>query len=164
MDFNGWQFIKPGGLSYEDADTKKPFVCFGSFQDYLGRNRGTGGIKTKNEWVHATHWDCVILDEYHYGAWRESAKELFEAEDRKELEFGEGEGSLSTSSGQFIADRSLRVLVPLSLQSGISGITRSSTPGERRPNASTSNTAPRTTAALTGACSLRVRSVIIPPC
>ena len=92
IDFKGWQFISPSGLSYEDADKKKPFVCFGSFQDYLGKNRSTGGIKTKNEWVHATNWDCVILDEYHYGAWRENAKELFEAEDKKEIEFAEGEG------------------------------------------------------------------------
>ena len=92
VDFKGWQFISPGGLSYEDADKKKPFVCFGSFQDYLGKNKSTGGIKVKNEWVHATNWDCVILDEYHYGAWRESAKELFEAEDKKEIEFGQGEG------------------------------------------------------------------------
>jgi hypothetical protein len=92
VDFPSWQFISPGGLAYEDADKKKPFVCFGSFQDYLGRNTSTGGIKTKNEWVHATNWDCVILDEYHYGAWRENAKELFEAEDKKEVEFGEGEG------------------------------------------------------------------------
>ena len=92
VDFKGWQFISPGGLSYEEADKKKPFVCFGSFQDYLGRNPSTGGIKTKNEWVHSTNWDCVILDEYHYGAWRENAKELFEAEDKKEVEFGEGEG------------------------------------------------------------------------
>jgi hypothetical protein len=92
VDFKGWQFISPGGLSYEAADKKKPFVCFGSFQDYLGRNPSTGGIKTKNEWVHTTNWDCVILDEYHYGAWRESAKELFEAEDKKEVAFGEGEG------------------------------------------------------------------------
>jgi hypothetical protein len=92
VDFQGWQFIKPGGLSYEEADKKKPFVCFGSFQDYLGRNTSTGGIKTKNEWVHTTNWDCVILDEYHYGAWRVNAKELFEAEDKKEIEFGEGEG------------------------------------------------------------------------
>lgn len=67
-------------------------MCFGSFQDYLGRNPSTGGIKTKNEWVHATNWDCVVLDEYHYGAWRENAKELFEAEDKKEVEFGEGVG------------------------------------------------------------------------
>ena len=92
VDFKGWQFISPGGLSYEDADKTKPFVCFGSFQDYMGRNPSTGGIKTKNEWVHLTNWDCVILDEYHYGAWRENAKELFEAEDNKEVEFGEGEG------------------------------------------------------------------------
>ena len=92
VDFRGWQFIKPDGLSYKDADKKKPFVCFGSFQDYLGRNTSSGGIKTKNEWVHAINWDCVILDEYHYGAWRENAKELFESEDKKEAEFGVGEG------------------------------------------------------------------------
>ncbi|HDP94161.1 MAG TPA: restriction endonuclease [Candidatus Aminicenantes bacterium] len=92
IDFAGWQFIKPGGLTYEEADKRKSFVCFGSFQDYLGKNKSTGGIKTKNEWVHATNWDCVIFDEYHYGAWRENAKELFEAEDKKEAEFGQGEG------------------------------------------------------------------------
>ena len=51
-DFKGWQFISPDGLTYGDADRKKPFVCFGSFQDYLGRNPSTGGIKTKNEWPH----------------------------------------------------------------------------------------------------------------
>lgn len=92
VDFEGWQFISRDGLSFEDADMSKPFVCFGSFQDYLGKNPSTGGIKTKNEWVHTTHWDCVILDEYHYGAWRESAKELFEAEDKNEIRFAEGEG------------------------------------------------------------------------
>ena len=92
VDFQGWQFIKPGGLTYDEADKRKPIVCFGSFQDYLGRNPTTNGIKTKNEWVHATHWDSVIFDEYHYGAWREKAKELFEAEDESERKFGEGEG------------------------------------------------------------------------
>lgn len=92
VDFEGWQFISRNGLSFENADPKKPIICFGSFQDYLGKNTSTGGIKTKNEWVHATNWDCVIFDEYHYGAWRENAKELFEAEGKKEIEFGEGEG------------------------------------------------------------------------
>ncbi len=92
LDFDGWQFIARNGLSFEQADPKKPIVCFGSFQDYLGKNTSTGGIKTKNEWVHATNWDCVIFDEYHYGAWRENAKELFEAEGKKEIEFGEGVG------------------------------------------------------------------------
>ncbi len=84
VDFKGWQFIKPDGLTYEEADKKRPIVCFGSFQDYLGKNRSTGGIKTKNEWVHATNWDCIILDEYHYGAWRENAKDLFEADDEED--------------------------------------------------------------------------------
>jgi hypothetical protein len=92
VDFKSWQFISPEGLTYEEANKNKPFVCFGSFQDYLGRNTSTGGIKTKNEWVHTLNWDCVILDEYHYGAWRENARDLFEAEDTKEVEFGEGEG------------------------------------------------------------------------
>jgi len=92
VDFKGWKFISPGGLSYEEIDKKSPFVCFGSFQDYLGKNKSTGGIKTKNEWVHTTHWDCIIMDEYHYGAWRENAKDLFEAEDDAEVEFAEGKG------------------------------------------------------------------------
>lgn len=82
IDFEGWQFISGGRdtLTYEGVDKSKPFVCFGSFQDYLGRNTSTGGIKTKNKWVHDTKWDCVVLDEYHYGAWRESAKSLFDEE------------------------------------------------------------------------------------
>ncbi|GHV83545.1 type III restriction endonuclease [Spirochaetia bacterium] len=91
IDFEGWQIISRKGLTYEQCDKKKPIVCFGSFQDYLGKN-SLGGIKNKNEWVHATNWDCVILDEYHYGAWRENAKELFESEDEKEKKFAEGEG------------------------------------------------------------------------
>ncbi len=91
VDFKGWQFISRNGLSFEDADKKAPFVCFGSFQDYLGKN-SAGGIKAKNEWVHTTNWDCVVFDEYHYGSWREHAKELFEAEGKKETTFGQGEG------------------------------------------------------------------------
>ncbi|MEI6822155.1 MAG: DEAD/DEAH box helicase family protein [Bacteroidota bacterium] len=91
IDFEGWQFISRNGLRLEDADTKKPIVCFGSFQDYLGKNEA-GGIKARNEWVHATNWDCVIFDEYHYGAWRDNAKDLFESEDKKEIHFAEGEG------------------------------------------------------------------------
>ena len=91
VDFEGWQFISRNGLSFEESNPKKPIVCFGSFQDFLGKN-AAGGIKARNEWVHAINWDCVIFDEYHYGAWRENAKELFEAEGKKEIEFGEGEG------------------------------------------------------------------------
>lgn len=38
IDFKEWQFISRNGLTYENIDKEKPFVCFGSFQDYLGRN------------------------------------------------------------------------------------------------------------------------------
>ena len=81
VDFEGWQFISRNTpLTYDESDKSKPIVCFGSFQDYLGTNEN-GGIKAKNEWVHTTNWDLVVFDEYHFGAWRENAKKLFETED-----------------------------------------------------------------------------------
>lgn len=87
LDFSDWQFISRNGLQLDEANQKKPIVCFGSFQDFLGKN-SVGGIKSRNEWVHTINWDCVVFDEYHYGAWRDTAKELFEAEDKSEI--GEG--------------------------------------------------------------------------
>lgn len=80
VDFEGWQFVSRGGLAYESCDKARPIVCFGSFQDYLGTNE-SGGIKARNEWVHEINWDLVIFDEYHFGAWRDNAKKLFEKED-----------------------------------------------------------------------------------
>ncbi len=80
VDFEGWQFFsRHSDHDYKKLNQKKPFVCFGSFQDYLGKS-AVGGIKPKNEWVHKTKWDCVIFDEYHYGAWRDLAKNLFDEE------------------------------------------------------------------------------------
>lgn len=81
VDFTGWQFIsRHTELQYENADKTKPFICFGSFQDYLGKTSG-GMIKPKNEWVHTINWDCVVFDEYHYGAWRDKAQGIFEDEE-----------------------------------------------------------------------------------
>ena len=84
-DFEGWQFIssRPEDMKIEDANLDKPIVCFGSFQDYLGVDNNTGGIKVKNEWVHRLNWDIIIFDEYHFGAWREKAQGLFEQEDEE---------------------------------------------------------------------------------
>ena len=78
MDFIDWEFISCRATTKVPTyDKETPLVCFGSFQDLMGKN-SSGGIKAKNEWVHMEKWDCVILDEYHYGAWREGAKDLFE--------------------------------------------------------------------------------------
>ncbi len=63
---------------YAAADKSRPVVCFGSFQDFLGKDKNSGGIKARNEWVHTTNWDLVIFDEYHFGAWKDNAKNLFE--------------------------------------------------------------------------------------
>lgn len=76
VDFEGWQFVCREGLQYEDCDPSRPIVCFGSFQDYLGLD-ANGGIKARHEWVRLTDWDLVIFDEYHFGAWRDSARKLF---------------------------------------------------------------------------------------
>lgn len=91
-DFEGWQFIaRPQQGSsdpdideqYDKIDKSKPFVCFGSFLDLMGIDKETGSIKAHNEWIHTTNWDLVIFDEYHFGAWRERAKALFEKDDEE---------------------------------------------------------------------------------
>lgn len=89
VDFKDWQFVsRDSELRWTDLDDDKPVVCFGSFQDYLQRT-ASGAIKPRNEWVHDSHWDCVILDEYHFGAWRENAKGLFGGDEEDEGEVGE---------------------------------------------------------------------------
>ena len=97
IDFKGWQYMSSKtDLDPTSAKKNRPLVYFGSFQDLLGKDKKTGTIKPKNEWIHTTNWDLVILDEYHFGAHRERAQELFEGEDpgeaKKEVaqEFGEG--------------------------------------------------------------------------
>ena len=85
VDFTGWQyFSKATGGDPSTAKKGSPLVYFGSFQDLLGKDKATGTIKAKNEWLHTTNWDLVIFDEYHFGAWRDSAKELFEGEEETE--------------------------------------------------------------------------------
>lgn len=96
IDFNGWQFISNKDAhnqninidnAFNMADKNKPIVVFGSFQDLMGTN-DLGGIKTKNEFIHTVNWDIVIFDEYHFGAWRENAKKLFENTDEEtEIDF-----------------------------------------------------------------------------
>ncbi|QIM69727.1 DEAD/DEAH box helicase [Basfia succiniciproducens] len=79
VDFQGWRFVLEES-EWQNA-VELPQICFGSFQDYLGKNKA-GGTKLKNEWVHTINWDCIIFDEYHYGAWREKSKGLFGADEQ----------------------------------------------------------------------------------
>ncbi len=91
-DFSGWQYLsRSSGGDPTQIDHKRPVVYFGSFQDLLGRDTA-GNIKARNEWLHTVNWDLVVFDEYHFGAWRDTAKELFEGEDdakrETKLEYG----------------------------------------------------------------------------
>jgi hypothetical protein len=114
VDFDGWQYLsRATGGDPMATDKKRPLVYFGSFQDLLGRKGGR--IKAKNEWLHWVNWDLVVFDEYHFGAWRENAQELFEGEDddtaKKEIaaeyatvldQFGEGLDELSGRETDFL--------------------------------------------------------------
>jgi len=82
VDFNGWLYLSRNSEKKDPTkvNRKTPVVYFGSFQDLLGRD-DAGNIKPKNEWIHKEKWDLVVFDEYHFGAWRETAKELFEGEE-----------------------------------------------------------------------------------
>lgn len=95
IDFAGWQFVSNKEARFDAkqldeqfgaCDKTKSIVVFGSFQDLLGTN-DAGGIKAKNEFIHSTNWDLVVFDEYHFGAWRENAKNLFEKFDEENNDF-----------------------------------------------------------------------------
>ena len=80
-DFKGWTFVeKQENREFNHVDLSQRFVCFASFQDVLGTN-SVGGIKVTNEWIQQVHWDCIILDEYHFGAWGKNAKEYYNKQD-----------------------------------------------------------------------------------
>ena len=80
-DFEGWQFCqKQDDREFNYVNERKPFVCFASFQDVLGKN-AVGGIKATNEWIQTIDWDCIVLDEYHYGAWGKNAKNFYDKKD-----------------------------------------------------------------------------------
>lgn len=102
VDFDGWQYLsRATGGDPASVDPDRPLVFFGSFQDLMGRD-AAGGFKPKHKWLTELEWDLVIFDEYHFGAWRDTAKELFEGEDegvrRKEeaLEFSAAEETFAT--------------------------------------------------------------------
>lgn len=108
VDFDGWKYMSRNSKNDPTkVPARTPLVYFGSFQDLLGRD-SAGNIKPKNEWLHKVQWDLVVFDEYHFGAWREAAQELFEGEEKANEElkaqFGtsfSGRGGKSASIEDF---------------------------------------------------------------
>ncbi len=75
VDFAGWRF-KGKDDPEPDLDDPAPTVWFASFQDVLGTDDG-GNPKKKNEDLYLVDWDAVVIDEYHFGAWRDAARGLY---------------------------------------------------------------------------------------
>jgi hypothetical protein len=112
VDFEGWQYLsRKSENDPTQIDKDKPVVFFGSFQDLLGRDKATGAIKARNEWLHTINWDLVIFDEYHFGAWRDTAKELFEGEDdakkEEKLEYAAGLDEVNDDLGDISANEAI---------------------------------------------------------
>lgn len=91
VDFEGWRFV--------DRDTpldemgllttgQEPLVWFASLQDLLGRT-GDGHMKARNALISDVDWDCIVIDEYHFGAWRSSARDLYDPSERSAAELEE---------------------------------------------------------------------------
>lgn len=78
QDFEGWQFIGKGE-GFGSIDESAPYVWMASFQDMMQRTV-EGEIKDRHELIYVIEWDCIIIDEYHFGAWRSNAKELYESD------------------------------------------------------------------------------------
>ncbi len=87
MDFEDWQFVG-NQESWDDVDEVRPIAQLVSFQNLMGRDR-QGHIKDSLELVHAEDWDCIVVDEYHFGAWRDGARDLYDQSDRREKEEAE---------------------------------------------------------------------------
>ncbi len=75
VDFDGWEF-KGKDDPAPDLSQKRPVVWFASFQDVLGKD-SNGQPKAKNEGLYGVEWDVVIVDEYHFGAWRDAARAIY---------------------------------------------------------------------------------------
>ena len=75
VDFDGWRF-KGKGDEESDLDDSAPLVWFASFQDVLGKD-DKGQPKAKNESLYFVEWDAIIIDEYHFGAWRDAARSIY---------------------------------------------------------------------------------------
>lgn len=84
VDFEGWSFVDaktPLAEAVQVADSDAPFVWFASFQDLNGK--AGSAVKERNEPIYLLEWDAIVIDEYHFGAWRDSARDMYDPADKK---------------------------------------------------------------------------------
>lgn len=119
VDFAGWQFVDretPIDVADELLDGGDPVVRFASFQD-LNQKDGDGQVKAHNESIVVTDWDVIVLDEYHFGAWRDSARDLYDpsdssiaADEEPDDEVSEDDLGLETSNLLYLSGTPFRAI------------------------------------------------------
>lgn len=80
VDFANYVFLSDEALtniSYHQRNGKK-IVAFASYQDLLGEGENSR-IKDKHKEIFSQEWDLLIIDEFHYGAGTERAREIAES-------------------------------------------------------------------------------------
>jgi hypothetical protein len=89
VDFIDWRYVDretPTAAADNIVDGDNPFVWFASFQDVTGRD-AEGNPKPRNETLHIVEWDCIVIDEFHFGAATAAARELYDPQDKAEAAF-----------------------------------------------------------------------------
>lgn len=119
IDFANWNFVDretPIDVADELLDGGDPVVRFASFQD-LNQKDGDGRVKAHNESIVITDWDAIILDEYHFGAWRDSARDLYDpsdsaiaADEEPDEEVSEVDLGLETSNLLYLSGTPFRAI------------------------------------------------------
>lgn len=80
-DFKDYVFLSENDIS--EINKKRKSVVFMSFQDLL---KSKENKKEKHEIVFGIDWDCIIIDEFHYGTSTDNARGVFEGyEGEKEI-------------------------------------------------------------------------------
>jgi len=82
-DFEGWFFYDHENTPNENDLSDGKVVWFASYQDILGNG---DEIKGKHSLLFDTEWDCVVVDEYHYGAHGENAESINESKEDDEYD------------------------------------------------------------------------------
>ena len=77
-DFAGWRFCGKGDGT-PDIKNPSPLVWFASFQDVLGKD-DHGVDHERLSLLYKVDWDAVVVDEYHFGAWRDAARSIYVGE------------------------------------------------------------------------------------
>ncbi|MTD46411.1 hypothetical protein GKE82_19495 [Conexibacter sp. W3-3-2] len=98
VDFEGWHFVDRDTdpeVAAKLADSPDPVVWFVSFQDLAGRT-ADGEVKDRHMPVHWAEWDCIAIDEYHFGAWRDTARDLYDPIDNVLAEQEEPDEAVTT--------------------------------------------------------------------